>query len=111
MILIVRKKVDEGVREIVSEDLGGYVKVVVDVRRKILAAGGEVHANGEKLLLEDGSKQADLWGGGIDFKADEIDFDSTINARGKQKNKSCEVLDKKIRRQMKNVINNLLGKA
>jgi len=110
MLLIIRKKADEGVREIVSEDLGGYAKVVVDVRRKILAAGSEVHANGEKLLLEDGSDRSDLWGGGIDFATGDIDFESMINGHAKQAKKSCEVLDKKIRRQMKTIINNLLGK-
>ena len=111
MLLIIRNKVDEGVREIVSEDLGGYARVVVDVRRKILAAGGEMRVDGRKLLLEDGSKQADLWGGGIDFETGDVDFDSVINMRPKQGNKGREVLDKKIRKQMESIITNLLGKA
>lgn len=110
MLLIVRKKADDNIREKVAEDLGGYVKVVVDVRRKILSAGGELHSDGEQLLLEDGSVQTDLWGGGIDFETDEIDFDSMINLRPRQGNKSREVLDQKIRNQMGEIINNLLGK-
>jgi hypothetical protein len=55
------------------------VKVVVDIKRKILSAGGKLHVDGEKLLLADGSKQVDLWGGAIDFQTKEIDFDSMIN--------------------------------
>lgn len=108
MLLIVRKKADNEILEKVARDLGGYVKVVVDIRRKILSAGGELHVDGEKMLLEDGSKQADLWGGGIDFETGEIDFDSMINLRPGQGNKSREVLDQKIRDQMEIIIKNLL---
>ena len=108
MLLIIRQKADKDILEKVAEDLDGYVKVVVDIRRKILSAGGELHVDGEKLLLEDDSKQVDLWGGGIDFETGEIDFDSMINLRPGQKNKSREVLDQKIRDQMEAIIKNLL---
>ena len=43
-------------------DWGVLIKVVVDVRREVMTGGGEMHADGEALLLDDGSKQADLWG-------------------------------------------------
>ena len=108
MLLIVRKKTDEDTVKKVSEDLNGYVKVTVDVKRGILAAGGTLHVDGEKLLLEDGSRQADLWGGGIDFETGEIDFDSMINLRPAQGNRSREVLDKKIRKQIEGIIHRLL---
>ncbi len=108
MLLIVRQKADEGALKKVAEDLDGYVKVVVDVSRKILAAGGELHTDGEKLMLQDGSKQADLWGGGIDFENGDLDFDSMINIRPKQGNTSREVLDKNVRQQMEVVIRDLL---
>jgi hypothetical protein len=81
---------------------------VVDVKRKILSAGGRLHSDGERLILEDGSKQADLWGGGIDFETGEIDFDSMINLRPNQKNISREVLNQDIRKQMELIIRNLL---
>ena len=108
MLLIIRKKADEDTIKKVSEDLNGYVKVTVDVKHAILAAGGTLHVDGEKLLLEDGSRQSDLWGGGIDFETDEIDFDSLINLRPAQGNTAREVLDKKIRKQMETIIHRLL---
>ena len=43
MLLIIRTKVDSQTRQKVAEDLKGYIKVVVDVRRRILSAGGENH--------------------------------------------------------------------
>ena len=108
MLLIIRKKADEATLKKIAEDLNGYVKVTVDIKRGILAAGGTLHVDGERLLLEDGSRQADLWGGGIDFETNEIDFDSMINLRPAQGNRSREVLDPKIRKHMEEIIHRLL---
>ena len=108
MLLIIRKKADEETIRKVSEDLNGYVKITADVKREILAAGGTLHVDGEKLLLEDGSRQSDLWGGGIDFETGEIDFDSLINLRPAQGNTAREILDKNIRKQTETVIHKLL---
>lgn len=108
MLLIIRQKADEDTLKKVGEDLDRYIKVVVDVRRKILAAGGKMHVDGERLLLEDGSKQADLWGAGLDLETKEIDFDSMINLRPGQGNPSREVLDKSIRKEINGIITTLL---
>ena len=107
MILIVRAKIDSETRKKVAEDLKGYIKVVVDIRRKILAAGGEKHVDGERLLLEDGSLQEDLWGAGLDLETGEMDFDSLINLRPMQ-NRSREILDEEIRKKVEAVIESLL---
>ena len=108
MLLIIKEKAREEIISKVAEDLKGYIKVVVDVRRKILSAGGKMHVDGERLLLEDGSKQADVWGGGLDIETSEIDFDSVINLRPGQNNPSREVLDSGIRKQMEAIIRALL---
>lgn len=108
MLLIIGQKADKETLKKVAEDLDGYVKVVVDVSRKILSAGGKLHVDGEKILLQDGSRQTDLWGGGIDFETGSIDFDSLINLRPGQGNTSREVLDQNIRKQMEMIIHNLL---
>ncbi len=108
MPLIIREKANEEILKKVADDFDGYVKVVVDVKRKILAAGGKLHVDGEKLLLQDGSKQADLWGAGIDFETGEVDFDSMINLRPGQGNSSREVLDKDVREQIEIIIRGLL---
>ena len=108
MLLILREKANEENLKKVAEDLDGYVKVVVDVTRKILSAGGKLHVDGERLLLEDGSQQSDVWGAGIDFETGDIDFDSMINLRPAQGNPSREVLDKNIRGQIEAVIRGLL---
>jgi len=107
MLIIIRSKINSETLKQVAEDLKGYVKVVVDVRRKILSAGGEKHVDGEQLLLKDGSKQEDLWGAGLDLETDEMDFDSMINLRPTQ-NASREVLDPNIRQQVESITRSLL---
>ncbi len=107
MILIIRKKADPECIKSVAEDLKGYIKVVVDIQRQILAAGGEKHVDGEGLLLKDGSRQENLWGAGLDLETNQMDFDSMINLRPKQ-NTSREVLDQKIRQQVESITRSLL---
>ena len=107
MLLIVRAKIDSQTLKKIAEDLKGYIKVVVDVRRKILAAGGEKHVDGERLLLENGSPREDLWGAGLDLETGETDFDSLINLRPTQ-NRSREILDEEIRKKVATVIESLL---
>ncbi len=107
MLIIVRSKTDPATLKKIAEDLKGYIKIVVDVQRKILAAGGEKHVDGERLLLEDGSLQEDLWGAGLDLETGEMDFDSLINLRLIQ-NRSREILDEEIRKKVAAVIQALL---
>lgn len=107
MLTIIRGKINSENLKKVAEDLKGYIKVVVDVRRKILSAGGEKHVDGEQLLLKDGSKQEDLWGAGLDLETKEMDFDSMINLRPTQ-NRSREILDSNIRKQVETITRALL---
>ncbi len=107
MLLIIRAKIDPETLKKIAEDLKGYIKIVVDVRRKVLAAGGEKHVDGERLLLEDGSRQEDLWGAGLDLETGEMDFDSLINLRPMQ-NRSREILDGEIRKKAASLIESLL---
>ncbi len=107
MLKIIRTKIDPESRKQISEDLKGYVKFVVDVRRKILAAGGGKHVDGERLLIEDGSRQEDLWGGGLDLETGQMDFDSLINIRPTQ-NRSREILDNKLRQSVEAIARSLL---
>lgn len=107
MLSIIRSQINQETREKVAEDLKGYIKVVVDVERKILSAGGDKHVDGEQLLLKDGSKQEDLWGAGLDLETNEMDFDSMINLRPEQ-NRSREILDENIRKQVESITRSLL---
>lgn len=107
MILIIRAKIDSETLKKIAEDLNGYIKVVVDIRRRILSAGGEKHVDAEQLLLKDGSRQEDLWGAGLDLETQEMDFDSMINIRPAQ-NPSREILNQEMRKQVESITRSLL---
>ena len=80
------------------------VKGVVDIRQEILAVDAELHADLEKFLLENGSLQEDLWGIDLWDEAendeDFIEFDSMINIRPRQNNRSRYVEDERIREKI-----------
>jgi hypothetical protein len=46
------------------ETLKEYIKLAVDIERHIVAGGGAMHYDCEQILLADGSRQEDIWGGG-----------------------------------------------
>lgn len=85
---------------------GEMVKAVVDINKNLLAIDAELHADLEKLLLENGSDQFDLWG--INLYPDDklIEFDSMINIRPAQGNRSRNVEDENIRAKIIDVVNN-----
>lgn len=85
--------------EKLKEQFDVYIKTVIDVENKICSAGCDRHFESEQILLEQGSKQGDVWGGGIDLETKIIDFNSFINIRPKDKNTSNEIQDVKIREE------------
>ncbi|MBI2051585.1 hypothetical protein HYT33_02365 [Candidatus Roizmanbacteria bacterium] len=80
-----------------------YIKTVVDIKRKICSAGADRHFDSEQILLQQGSKQEDLWGGGIDLETMMIDSNAMINIRPQQGNTSNEIQDAKIREKFENL--------
>lgn len=74
-----------------------YIKTVIDVKRKVCSAGMDRHFEGEEILLRQGSKQSDLWGGGIDIETHEIDFNSFINIRPSDNNTKNEIQSEQIK--------------
>ena len=98
--------VDE-LKRIALDTFGDLVKAVVDVRRRLVAVDAELHSDLEALLIEDGSKQHDLWG--INFYPalegeDFIEFDSMINMRPSQGNLSRGVDDEAVRKEIINIV-------
>ena len=86
---------------------GDMTKGVVDVEREIVAIDAELHADLETFLLENGSKQEQLWG--INLYPDEIgddfiEFDSLINIRPRQNNRGRGVNDPAIREKIREII-------
>jgi len=81
----------------VREQFEIYIKTVIDINKKICSAGCDLHADSERVLLEQGSQQQDIWGGGINLETKEIDFNSFINIRPNQNNTTIEIQDAEIK--------------
>ncbi len=95
------------IKAMAAATFGNLVKAVVDVDREIIAVDAELHSDLEALLLENGSKQKNLWGinlypeiQGNDF----VEFDSMINMRPSRGNRSRGVEDKELREKIIGVV-------
>jgi hypothetical protein len=111
MEIIARRITRAQLEALAAENYGTMVKGVVDVGRGILALGGELHADGETLLLQDGSAQEDLWGFNISIGKERparLEFTSLINIRPRQGNRSLEVADPVLRDRMREIIDALV---
>lgn len=90
------------------------VKYVVDVERGVIGLGGEMHADAEQLLLEDGSRQADLWGANYypgRGREDCIEYTSLINIRPAAGNRSMEIQDPAVRERVRALTWTLVGEG
>ena len=114
-ILILKSKVDpERLHHLVGAYFHDMVKYVVDIRRRVVAIGGELHADAEQLLLEDGSRQADLWGANYyPGQGPEgcIEYTALINIRPAQGNRSMEVTDETTRQAIREITFELIGQG
>lgn len=87
------------------------VKAVVDVSREIMAIGGEMQADEEAALLEDGSAQSALWGINLYLDQrglDAVEFDSLINLRPTQNNRSRGVDSDDLRQRITKIVLRLI---
>ncbi len=95
-----------------EERFGDMVKAVVDVGRRIMAVGGELHSDQEAHLIDDGSRQSDLWGINL-YPAEPgeefIEFDSMINVRPSVGNRSRSVEDPSLRRRLTEIVHSLVA--
>jgi len=110
MIHIIRESATSEQIEEMLETLGSYIKLAVDIEQGSLAGGGELHADCEVVLLKDGSRQADVWGADWFPFTKEVGFESLINIRPSQNNRSMEIQDPALRERVSRIVQNLLGR-
>jgi hypothetical protein len=113
MRIVTEKITVSELKEMSGKMFGNLVKAVVDTEKEIMAVDAELHADEEALLLENGSKQENLWGinlypemTGDDF----VEFDSMINIRPKQENRSRGVDNEELQKKILEIINKLVTK-
>lgn len=110
MIYVVREPATpEQIAEMAQAFGGMLIKLAVDVRRGILAGGGELHADCEQVLLADGSQQEDIWGADWYPDTSEVGFEALINIRPRRQNYEMEIQDPDLRTQVETIVRRLMG--
>jgi hypothetical protein len=102
MHLLRDKATPEQVREMLL-DHKVMIKIVVDVRRHVMMGGGDMHYDGEQLLLEDGSDPDDLWGANWYPDRQVIEFEALINIRPRLGNPMMVLQDPNLRQAVESV--------
>lgn len=91
------------------ETLSVYIKLAVDIEQKMAAGGGYLHADCEAVLLDAGSRQADIWGADWVPSSGEVRYEALINIRPSQNNRSLTIQDPAIRGRVRKIVEALLG--
>ncbi len=99
MIITKREPYTKEEIEKLKDQFDTYIKTVLDIKKKICSAGCDRHFESEKILLEAGSNQSEIWGGGIDLETKIIDFNSFINIRPSDNNRDRYIQDPKIQKE------------
>ncbi len=107
MQILDRKVTTSELQPIAARIYVDMVKAVVDIERGLVAIDAELHSDLESLLLQKGSKQKDLWGINLypELKGDDfLVYDSMINLRPSQGNRSRGVESEDIRKKIRLVV-------
>ncbi len=112
MKLVNQSITNDELKELSVKMFDGLVKAVVDIDREIMVVDAELHADQEEYLLQLGSAQTSLWG--INIYPGEvgtenwIEFDSMINLRPSQGNRSRGVENPQLREKINAVVDKLV---
>ena len=87
-----------------QEEFEGYIKIVVDVEKEILAAGGKFHIDCEEVLTKNGSSRKNLFGGGYDVKTRAVDFFAMSNYKPAEGYVTYEIADPKTRETFEKIV-------
>jgi hypothetical protein len=109
MIVTLREKATKGQLDEMLKEYETMIKIVVDIRQQVLSGGGEMHADCEAELLENGSEQDDLWGANWYPAEQRIEFESLINIRPRLGNRSILIQDENLRKQVEEATRKFLG--
>ncbi|MBI4355975.1 MAG: hypothetical protein HY597_05985 [Candidatus Omnitrophica bacterium] len=101
--VITDKATPEQIKDMLQE-LKSYIKLAVDVRRRMVAGGGSLHADCESALLETDSAQSDVWGADWLPESRRVRFESLINIRPKQGNRSMTIADPALRESVEAIV-------
>ena len=108
MITILNKKITQDEFQKALEDYEDYIKVVVDIKKDIIAVGGEYHIDGEEILIKSGSLRENLYGGGYRPSTKEVEYMAMSNYKPALGKTTYEIMDADVREKLKNLVQRFL---
>ncbi|MBT6401370.1 hypothetical protein HN803_00490 [candidate division WWE3 bacterium] len=100
MIIVLDRKISPKEFEKAKEVYQDYIKTVIDVEKNILAVGGEYHIDCEAVLIAQGSKLENLYGGGYRLSTKDIEYMAMSNYKPALEQTTYEIMDKDIREKL-----------
>jgi hypothetical protein len=110
-ILVTKPISTQRIRETGEELFGDMVKAVIDIEKGVMAIGAELHSDEEAFLIERNSRQENLWGINLYTERalpEMVEFDSMINIRPRQNNRSRGVEDPGVRDRIIAIVTTLV---
>ena len=112
-IKIIKKEIPlQEVKKMAEEQYGEMIKAVVDIKKQIMAIGGELHADANELLFKkEGSDFKNVWGINIypkEVENKQIVFDSLINIKPLSGNRNLSIEDEEIKNKIRKIVNKLI---
>ncbi|MEO8065825.1 MAG: DUF5674 family protein [Candidatus Doudnabacteria bacterium] len=98
-------------KELAKQSFGDMVKAVADLEKRVIAFGGELHADEEAILLQQGSKQENLWGFNIYVdqpRESWLEYNSMINIRPSQNNSTRDIQNQELKDKITEIVNKLV---
>ena len=103
MIIVLDRKLTPQEFEQAREVYNDYIKTVIDIEKNIIAIGGEFHIDCEEVLIEQGSKLENLYGGGYRVSTKEVEYMAMSNYKPSLNRTTYEIMDSKIREKISNL--------
>jgi len=92
------------------EEYAGYIKITADLKKGLVALGGEYHADAEEILVKKyGCRSVDIWGGGYSVNLAKFEVNAILNIKPGI-NDSPDILDPRIREAFLRLVGDRLEK-
>lgn len=113
-IEIINRQINkEYLKKFLDKPFKEVVKFVADIEQEIIAFGGELHSDGQEILVEKGSDARNVWGGNLflleNGKKATIEYSSLINIKPSQKSFSMDIKDKEIREKIEEILKKIIS--
>ena len=97
VVILVKELTKEDVLH-AREEYDTYIKITIDLDQKLVAIGGEYHADAQDVLIREYGGKKNIWGGGYSLLTKQFETNAMVNIHP-ETNPAMEILNPKIREE------------